>query len=123
MWVWCMYVCVCWCVVGVFGCVFVCLCVVGSTTVSPDADLLKLASPSSGWYHVSRTRSQDHGKHFHVDDMYIFMYMYMSGSLFCSFPHEKNLAHLHSMMSVFEAFDLPQWFHVFASSSCFPHFS
>ena len=33
--------------------------------LSPDAALLKLASPSSVCKHVCRTRSQDHGTHLH----------------------------------------------------------
>ena len=50
------------------------------------------------------------------------------GVFFCSFSHEKfSLKHVLSMVCVlFEAFDLPQWFHVFllfvAVSSTFSDF-
>ena len=50
--------------------------------IERDAALLKLASPSSGCWHVCRTRSQDHG-------IYIYIYIFMSVSCFAHFSRKN----------------------------------
>ena len=57
--------------------------------------------------------------HIHID-----VHIHVSATLFCTLSHEKvSLENLIPMMSAFEAFHLPHWFHVLASRRCFKHLS